>query len=91
MKARPWSRGERDRLRRNAADPNHVGVFLRNHGLLTLGLSIADAFCWMYYLDRACQVQIDCLQTGKDLATPSEAVCQRTADIMRGATTRNGA
>ena len=72
--------GERDRLRRSAADPNHVAIFLRNHGLLTLGPSIADTFCGMYYLDRACQVQIDCLQTGKDLVTPSEAVCQRTAD-----------
>ena len=72
--------GERDRLRRSAADPNHVVIILRNHGLVTLGPSVADAFCRMYYLDRACQVQIDCLHTGKDLVTPSETVCRRTAD-----------
>lgn len=72
--------GERDRLRGNAANPNHVVIVLRNHGLLTVGPSVADAFCGMYYLDRACQVQIDCLQTGKKLVRPTEDVCQLTAD-----------
>ena len=76
--------GERERLRRNAADPNHAVIILRNHGLVTVGPSVADTFCWMYYLDRACQVQIDCLQTGKDLATLSDEVCQQTADYYEG-------
>ena len=76
--------GERDRLRRNASDPNHVVIILRNHGLLTVGRSVADTFCWMYYLDRACQVQIDCLQTGKELVTMSEEVCRVTADYYEG-------
>lgn len=72
--------GERDRLRKNAANPKHSIIFLRNHGLLTAGSSVSDTFCTMYYLDRACQVQIDCLQTGKELVVPSEAVCEGTAD-----------
>ena len=34
-------------------------MILRNHGLLMCGESIAEAFDLMYYLERACQTQID--------------------------------
>ena len=34
-------------------------MILRNHGLPTAGKTIAEAFMLMYYLDRACKVQID--------------------------------
>jgi ribulose-5-phosphate 4-epimerase/fuculose-1-phosphate aldolase len=33
-------------------------MILRNHGLLTVGEAVADAFVWMYRLDRACKVQV---------------------------------
>ncbi|SVC76192.1 uncharacterized protein METZ01_LOCUS329046, partial [marine metagenome] len=39
-------------------------MILRNHGLLTCGTTIAEAFMLMYYLDRACKNQIDTLSTG---------------------------
>jgi ribulose-5-phosphate 4-epimerase/fuculose-1-phosphate aldolase len=41
---------------RSCAHPNCV--ILRNHGLLTLGDTIPSAFIRMYYLERACQVQV---------------------------------
>ena len=40
-------------------------MILRNHGLLTLGASVSEAFELMYYLDTACQIQIDALAGGR--------------------------
>ena len=39
-------------------------MILRNHGLLTLGETVREAFEVMYYLDCACQIQIDALAGG---------------------------
>jgi ribulose-5-phosphate 4-epimerase/fuculose-1-phosphate aldolase len=39
-------------------------MILRNHGLLTLGRTVREAFEIMYYLDAACQIQIDALAGG---------------------------
>jgi ribulose-5-phosphate 4-epimerase/fuculose-1-phosphate aldolase len=47
-------------------------MILRNHGLLTAGKTIGEAFMLMYYLDRACKVQIDLLNTNQDIIKPSK-------------------
>jgi len=39
-------------------------MILRNHGLLTLGETVREAFELMYYLDCACQIQVDALAGG---------------------------
>jgi len=39
-------------------------MILRNHGLLTLGVSVREAFELMYYLDCACQIQVDAMAGG---------------------------
>ena len=39
-------------------------MILRNHGLLALGETVREAFEVMYYLDAACQIQIDALAGG---------------------------
>jgi ribulose-5-phosphate 4-epimerase/fuculose-1-phosphate aldolase len=36
----------------------HAALILRNHGLLTVGATIADAFLFMFNLQRACEIQI---------------------------------
>jgi ribulose-5-phosphate 4-epimerase/fuculose-1-phosphate aldolase len=41
-------------------------MILRNHGLLTLGESVREAFELMYYLDCACQIQVDAVAGGMD-------------------------
>jgi len=41
-------------------------MILRNHGLLTLGDSVREAFELMYYLDCACQIQVDAIAGGMD-------------------------
>ena len=41
-------------------------MILRNHGLLTLGETVREAFEYMYYLDCACQIQVDAVAGGMD-------------------------
>jgi ribulose-5-phosphate 4-epimerase/fuculose-1-phosphate aldolase len=68
---------ERDRLVRDLGD--RPCMILRNHGLLTVGRTVAEAFYWMYYLDRSCQLQVMAQSTGAKLVTPPEHVLSRTA------------
>ena len=39
-------------------------MILRNHGRLALGRTVREAFEVMYYLDCACQIQIDACSAG---------------------------
>ena len=49
-------------------------LILRNHGLLTVGPTIADAFLLMYALETACQTQILAQSTAGDLKLVPQAV-----------------
>src|SRR5580698_8910851 len=44
-------------------------LILRNHGLLTVGATVADAFTWMYTLQRACEVQVLAQAGGRELVS----------------------
>jgi len=46
---------------------SNQALILRNHGLLTVGANIADAFLMMYALETACQTQIMAQSSGGDL------------------------
>jgi ribulose-5-phosphate 4-epimerase/fuculose-1-phosphate aldolase len=46
---------------------NKNALILRNHGLLTTGATIADAFLMMYILETACQTQILAQSGGNEL------------------------
>lgn len=70
---------ERARLGSNLGDNNVL--ILRNHGLLTCGHTIAQAFVRMYRLERACQVQLAAQSTGAPLVVPPPAVCELSADL----------
>jgi ribulose-5-phosphate 4-epimerase/fuculose-1-phosphate aldolase len=54
-------------------------MILRNHGLLTTGRSIAEAFDELRYLQRACESQIAAQAGGGDLLIPAPEVCEHTA------------
>ena len=54
-------------------------MILRNHGLLTCGSTIAEAFMLMYYLDRACKNQIDILSSGMKANIPSDNIMEFAA------------
>ncbi|RFO96637.1 class II aldolase [Rhodoferax lacus] len=51
-----------ERSRLQAALGNKAALILRHHGLLTVGSSVADAFYVMFYLNRACEIQLACAQ-----------------------------
>lgn len=57
----------------------HNAMILRNHGLLAGGQSVAHAFHEIYFLERACQAQIQAMAAGVALNIPSEEVCRHTA------------
>jgi ribulose-5-phosphate 4-epimerase/fuculose-1-phosphate aldolase len=47
---------ERPRLVADLGDKN--AMILRNHGTLTVGRSVGEAFTTMYFLERACAMQV---------------------------------
>mgnify|MGYP001114653578 CR=1 FL=1 len=55
-------------------------LILRNHGLLSCGASVADAFAELYHLQRACDVQIAALSAGRWLRVPPMDVARRVAE-----------
>lgn len=56
-------------------------LFLANHGVVVVGPNIAKAFEDLYYLERACQVQVLAHSTGRPL--------RRVSDNIAGATFKN--
>ena len=68
---------ECDRLSKSLGTNNVM--ILRNHGLLTCGKSIAEAFMLMYYLDRDCKTQLDAESTGEKLIIPSNNIMEYAA------------
>jgi ribulose-5-phosphate 4-epimerase/fuculose-1-phosphate aldolase len=78
---------ERERIVRDLA-LKHC-LIMRNHGLLTVGQTVAEAFYWMYYLDQACRIQIAAQSSGAGLSMPPDEVLKRTSnqfnsDVNRG-------
>jgi ribulose-5-phosphate 4-epimerase/fuculose-1-phosphate aldolase len=68
---------ERERLVQDIGNKN--AMILRNHGTLTLGKSCADAFLRMFYLERACSMQVRALAGGVKSNTPNQGVPEKTA------------
>ena len=76
---------ERERLLPSLGNKNCL--LLRNHGLLTVGENIPDAFLRMYFLQRACQSQIMAQAGGSDLIHLSKDVIghvNQQTDMVQG-------
>ena len=73
---------ERDRLIASLGG-NHA-MILRNHSLLTVGRNAAEAFTRAYYLEKACQIQMDALAMGRPLRQPPPEVCEHAAQQFDG-------
>ena len=58
---------------------NNKVMILRNHGLLTCGETIGEAFILMYYLDKACKNQLDTMSTGLETIVPSDNIMEFAA------------
>jgi ribulose-5-phosphate 4-epimerase/fuculose-1-phosphate aldolase len=53
-------------------------LFLRNHGTLVCGRTVAEAFVLMDTLDKACDIQLKAQAGGTPLVTPPVAVLEHT-------------
>ena len=71
---------ERERLVTDLGDKD--AMILRNHGLLTVGATVADAWQTMWQLERACQVQVLAQSTGQAVRQAPLAAIERTAGIF---------
>jgi ribulose-5-phosphate 4-epimerase/fuculose-1-phosphate aldolase len=69
---------ERERLVADIGDK--MTLILHNHGLLTCGKTVREAFDFMYYLERACQIQIAALAGGTPVIMPTPEVAQKVAN-----------
>jgi ribulose-5-phosphate 4-epimerase/fuculose-1-phosphate aldolase len=69
---------------------NKTVLFMANHGVTTLGASVAEAYDRLYYLERAAQVQIYAMWTGQPLKQLPAAVVEKTKREISGAKFYNG-
>jgi len=70
---------ERERLVADLGD--RYAMLLRNHGLLTCGRTIGEAFEIMHNYEKTCQAQIAAQAAGSaGLTMPSKEVCEHTAN-----------
>ena len=68
--------------------PDNKALILRNHGLLTCGQSIGEAFALMYHLEMSCQIQVDMGVTSADdprFTWPSPETCAHAAQQINKA------
>jgi ribulose-5-phosphate 4-epimerase/fuculose-1-phosphate aldolase len=79
---------EKPRLQADLGTANYL--MLRNHGLLTVGKTIADAFLNMYIFENTCRIQIDA-QAGGELVMVDPKILQGMAGVMKTATAGQGA
>jgi ribulose-5-phosphate 4-epimerase/fuculose-1-phosphate aldolase len=72
---------ERERLVADLGEKN--AMILRNHGTLTLGGTVAEAFTGMYFLETACRIQVKALGMGRPIHAVGEDVVERVAGQFR--------
>ena len=77
---------EKARLQADLGTNNFM--ILRNHGLLTTGGSVADAFLGMYILQRACEVQIQALSGTRPMTPVPDGIVdtirQQAEQVTKG-------
>jgi ribulose-5-phosphate 4-epimerase/fuculose-1-phosphate aldolase len=61
-------------------------MILRNHGLLTVGRTVPEAFLYLYRLERACQVQIDAAAAGTLRLLTDNVATRSREDLKKGFT-----
>ena len=73
---------ERERIVADLGD--HKCLVMKHHGLLTAGVNIGEAFNLMYYLEKSCETQMMVLASNQPYSLPSEASCEKSAQIFWG-------
>ena len=80
---------EKPRLAADLGDARFL--ILRNHGLLTVGTSVAEAFLGMYTLENACRIQIDAQSGGSELIHVDPRILVGMAQVLKHVTADQGA
>jgi ribulose-5-phosphate 4-epimerase/fuculose-1-phosphate aldolase len=78
-----------DRQRLGDSLGSHNALIMRNHGLITVGRDIGEAFVVMCVLEQACVTQLKAMQTGAKLSMPSDVVLDPMATKRDGMNERN--
>jgi ribulose-5-phosphate 4-epimerase/fuculose-1-phosphate aldolase len=77
---------ERERLVRDLGP--HDAMIMRNHGLLTCGATIPQAFNTLYQLEMSCRAQVDAMAARTELTMPPAEVLGHTANLYQPGTRR---
>ena len=80
---------EKPRLQASLGHANFL--MLRNHGLLTVGRTIPDAFLNMYTFENTCRIQVDAMAGGTALNLVGAGPMQANRNIGKSATAGLGA
>ena len=72
---------EKPRLQADLGTANFL--VLRNHGLLVVGPTIADAFLSMYTFENTCRIQIDAQAGGGELTPVNPLIVKGVAEALR--------
>ena len=65
-----------------AAIGNNRSMLLANHGILTVGETVAQAFDELYYFEKACETYITALSTNKKLNEVNSEYCREDSSRM---------
>ena len=79
---------EKPRLQADLGECNFL--MLRNHGLLTVGRTVADAFMAMYTFENTCRIQVDALAGGQELTMVDPRILQGMSEVTRTVTVGMG-
>ncbi|MEL6661385.1 MAG: class II aldolase/adducin family protein [Pseudomonadota bacterium] len=76
---------ERERIVADIGDKSNL--LLRNHGTLTVGATAAECFLRMFFLERACSMQVRALSAGRPNLTIPD---QKVQDVVKGQSNPEG-
>jgi ribulose-5-phosphate 4-epimerase/fuculose-1-phosphate aldolase len=80
---------EKPRLQQSLGKKN--SLMLRNHGLLTVGRTIPDAFLSMYTFENTCSIQVDALAGSGELTYVDPRIMDGMEQVMKTVTAGQGA
>lgn len=75
---------ERERIQQSLG--LNIALILQSHGLLSVGETVADAFQIMYYLNKACEIQLAAAQMAAltPVSEIPESLAQHVCDQFKG-------
>ncbi len=61
----------------------HDALMMNNHGLLTCGATVPQAFNTMYQLELSCRSQVDAMAARTELSMPGDNILEHTAHLYQ--------